>query len=95
MLAVAKNIVEGDEALQDDEFSPEGLTGIDLYKKTLGIVGLGKIGANVARFARALWMKIIAVEKNPDPKIVKRISGTGELGELLKRSMSDFTLCRQ
>ncbi len=87
MLAVAKNIVEGDEALQDDEFSPEGLTGIDLYKKTLGIVGLGKIGANVARFARALGMKIIAVEKSPDPKIIKRYKvEIVDLPELLKVS---------
>lgn len=87
MLAVAKNIVEGDEALQDDEFSPEGLTGIDLYKKTLGIIGLGKIGANVARIARAMGMKIVAVDNSPDLKVVKRYKiEMLELEELLKRS---------
>ncbi|MBP6891542.1 hydroxyacid dehydrogenase [Candidatus Shapirobacteria bacterium] len=87
MLAVAKNIVESDEALQDDEFSPEGLTGIDLYKKTLGIVGLGKIGSNVAKVARAMGMKIVAMDKNPNLKIVKRykIEMVG-LKELLQRS---------
>ncbi|MFA6007695.1 MAG: NAD(P)-dependent oxidoreductase [Candidatus Shapirobacteria bacterium] len=72
ILAVAKNIVEAHQAVEDDEFSPEGLTGIDLFGKTLGIVGLGKIGANVAKMAKAFGMKIIAVEKFPDEKIVKK-----------------------
>jgi len=72
ILAVAKNIVEAHQAVEEDEFSPEGLTGIDLCRKTLGIVGLGKIGANVAKIARAFGMKIIAVEKFPDEKVVKK-----------------------
>ena len=72
ILAVAKNIVEAHQAVEEDEFSPEGLTGIDLYKKTLGIVGLGKIGANVAKMARGFGMKVIAVEKFPDEKTVKK-----------------------
>jgi len=41
ILAVAKKIVEAHQAVEDDDFSPEGLTGIDLYGKTIGIVGLG------------------------------------------------------
>lgn len=87
MLSVAKKIVQGDEAVQNDEFSPEGLTGIDLNRKTLGIVGLGKIGSNVARFGRALGMKIVAVEKTPDPKIVKRYKvELMDLETLLKKS---------
>ena len=72
ILAVAKNIVEAHQAVEEDEFSPEGLTGIDLYGKTLGIVGLGKIGANVAKMARGFGMKIMAVEKFPDEKTVKK-----------------------
>lgn len=72
ILAVAKNIVEAHQAVEEDEFSPEGLTGIDLFGKTLGIVGLGKIGANVAKMARGFGMKIVAVEKTPEAKIVKK-----------------------
>lgn len=72
ILAVAKNIVEAHQAVEEDEFSPEGLTGIDLFGKTLGIVGLGKIGANVAKIAKGFGMKIKAVERTPDEKIVKK-----------------------
>ncbi|MFA5025810.1 MAG: NAD(P)-dependent oxidoreductase [Candidatus Shapirobacteria bacterium] len=72
ILAVAKKIVEAHQTVENDEFSPEGLTGIDLHGKTLGIVGLGKIGANVAKIARGFGMKVMAVEKEPDSKIVKK-----------------------
>ncbi len=72
ILAVAKKIVEAHQAVEEDEFSPEGLTGIDLVGKTLGIVGLGKIGSNVAKIGRGFGMKIMAVDKNPEEKIIKK-----------------------
>ncbi|KKQ31492.1 MAG: D-isomer specific 2-hydroxyacid dehydrogenase NAD-binding protein [Candidatus Shapirobacteria bacterium GW2011_GWE1_38_10] len=87
ILAVAKKVVEAHQAVEEDEFSPEGLTGIDLFGKTLGIVGLGKIGANVAKMARGFGMKVVAVEKNPDLKIVKKYKvKLVDLETLLKES---------
>ena len=38
--------------------------GIDLYGKTLGIIGLGKLGSRVARIGNALDMKVIAWSQN-------------------------------
>jgi len=87
ILAVSKKIVEAHQAVENDEFSPEGLTGIDLFGKTLGIVGLGKIGANVAKIAKGFGMKIVAFEKFPDEKIVKKYKvKLVDLGTLLKES---------
>lgn len=87
ILAVAKNIVEAHQAVEEDEFSPEGLTGIDLFGKTLGIVGLGKIGVNVAKMAKGFGMKILAVERTPDEKIVKKYGiKIVDLETLLKES---------
>ncbi len=87
ILAVAKNIVEAHQAVEEDEFSPEGLTGIDLFGRTLGIVGLGKIGVNVAKMAKGFGMKILAVERTPDEKIVKKYGiKIVDLETLLKES---------
>ena len=66
LLAVAKRIVPAHQSVEEGEFSPEGLTGIDIFGKTLGVVGVGRIGKNVIRIAKGLGMKIIAVDKNGD-----------------------------
>ncbi len=42
---------------------------IELAGKTIGIIGLGDIGSNMARIAIALGMKVIAYRRNPDPKM--------------------------
>jgi D-lactate dehydrogenase len=73
MLAVAKKIIPAHQSIEEGEFSPEGLTGIDLFGKTLGIVGVGKIGENVVRIGKGLGMRIIGVEKNPDPALAKKL----------------------
>ena len=73
LLAVAKKIVPAHQAVENGEFSPEGLTGIDLYGKTLGVIGVGRIGQNVVRMARGLGMKVIGVERSPDFKLAKKL----------------------
>jgi D-3-phosphoglycerate dehydrogenase len=42
----------------------QSVLGIDLFGKTLGIIGLGKLGSRVARAAKALDMKVIAWSQN-------------------------------
>lgn len=73
LLAVAKRIVPAHQSVEEGEFSPEGLTGIDIFGKTLGIVGVGRIGQNVIKIAKGLGMKIIAVERRPDPVLAKKL----------------------
>ena len=73
MLAVAKKIIPAHQSIEEGEFSPEGLTGIDLVGKTLGVVGVGKIGENVVRIGKGLGMKVIGVEKTRDPKLAKKL----------------------
>ena len=73
LLAVAKKIVVAHQSVEDGDFSPEGLTGVDLYKKTIGIVGTGKIGQNVARFAKAFGMNVLAVDVHEDLRLAKRL----------------------
>lgn len=73
LLAVAKRIVPAHQSVEEGEFSPEGLTGLDVFGKTLGVVGVGKIGQNVIKIARGLGMKIIAVERTRDEKLAKKL----------------------
>jgi len=73
MLAITRKIVEAHQSVENGEFSPEGLTGIDLEGKTLGVIGVGNIGQNVVRIARAFKMKILGVDPILKPEVAKKI----------------------
>ena len=60
MIAAARRVVEACERVKRGEWAK--VTGIELYGKTLGIVGLGRIGYKVAEIARAMGMKIVAYD---------------------------------
>ncbi len=51
---------------KDFNFSLAGLTGFDLYGKTVGVVGTGKIGRVFIGICRGFGMKVIAFDKFPD-----------------------------
>lgn len=61
MLAVARNIPRADASLRAGRWERSRLTGVELRDKTLGLLGLGKIGFEVARIAaEGLRMRVIA-----------------------------------
>ena len=62
MLAVARNIPQGQSSLKAGKWERSKLQGIELAGKTLGVVGLGRIGAEVASRARAFQMRVIAFD---------------------------------
>jgi glyoxylate reductase len=70
MMAAARRIVEGDKIVRNGRWKTWGpmiLLGQDLYGASLGIVGLGRIGAAVARRAKGFGMKMqyYDVTRNP------------------------------
>jgi phosphoglycerate dehydrogenase-like enzyme len=87
MLAVSRHIPEADAAVRQGQLMtppPENkLVGFELSGKTLGVVGLGRIGARVAEIARGFGMKTIAWDRNP-----KNVEGVTQvpLEELLAQS---------
>ena len=69
MLAAARNVVIGDKFARSAEFThydPSVLIGYEVTGSTLGIVGLGRIGKQVARRARAFDMRIVYHNRRRD-----------------------------
>ena len=83
LLAVNRRIHKAHIRTREFNFSLNGLTGFDLYGKTVGIVGTGKIGRIFADICRGFGMKILAYDKFPNPN-----AGLDyvELEELLRKS---------
>ena len=70
MLSLARSIPLADSQMKDGRWEKNSLQGSELRAKTLGILGLGRIGREVARRAIAFEMKIVA----HDPFITKTIA---------------------
>ena len=62
MLAVARNVPQGDGSLRAGRWERGKLQGVELAGHTLGVVGLGRIGTEVAQRARAFDMRIVAFD---------------------------------
>ena len=87
MMALSRNIPQASFALKNRKWAPKEFMGVELFEKTLGIIGLGRIGSNVAERARAFQMKILGY----DPFITQeraKLLGVElvEMDDLLTRS---------
>jgi phosphoglycerate dehydrogenase-like enzyme len=64
LLAAARKIPQGDAAIRAGRFQEGIPPGINLEGRTLGLIGLGRIGAYMARYGRALGMRVIGWSQN-------------------------------
>lgn len=62
MLALARNVARGDSSLRQGRWDRSQLVGSELRGKTLLVIGLGKIGTEVARMALGLQMRVVAFD---------------------------------
>ncbi|NJL01565.1 MAG: phosphoglycerate dehydrogenase [Spirulinaceae cyanobacterium SM2_1_0] len=62
MLALSRYIPIAHQSVQASKWERKRFVGTEVYKKTLGVVGLGKIGSHVASVAKALGMKLLAYD---------------------------------
>ncbi len=83
ILALNRKLHKAYNRTRDFNFNLSGLTGFDLYEKTIGVIGTGKIGQIVMKIAKGFGMDVIAYDmfpkENSDIKYV-------ELDELFKTS---------
>jgi len=74
LLSVNRKIHRAYNRTRDNNYSLEGLLGFDLYSKTIGIIGTGKIGAIVAEICRAFGVQVLLYDKYPNLDLAGRIS---------------------
>lgn len=77
LIAVARRIIEGDQLIRNGEWKgwrPSLLMGRDLHDKTLGIIGMGRIGEAVARRAQGFNMNVVYYNRNRRLDIEKSLN---------------------
>ena len=62
MFALARKIALADRTMKEGKWEKKLLMGVEVYEKTLGVIGIGNIGMIVAEKAVALGMKVIAYD---------------------------------
>ena len=70
MMALARNIPQAAQSMRDGKWEKKKFQGTELFNKTLGIIGMGRIGSVVAERALGLRMRVLAY----DPFITKEVA---------------------
>ncbi|OUD00372.1 hypothetical protein CA983_25935 [Streptomyces swartbergensis] len=83
LLALARHVPQAHAALRDGRWARSSFTGVELAGKTLGVLGLGRIGSLVARRLAAFDMEVIAYDPYADEEhahaLGVRLTGLDEL----------------
>jgi len=84
MIALPNHITKGDASMRRGEWLKKDLTRTELHSKTLGILGLGRIGLALAQRARAFQMHVLGW--HPDVYFTDWAEICGSMEEVLRRS---------
>ena len=87
ILCGARPIAQADASMKAGKWDRKTLSGFELYKKTLGVIGLGRIGGEVAKRAQAFGMRVLAFDPYLSPSRAKAMQVESvSLDELLAGS---------
>jgi D-3-phosphoglycerate dehydrogenase len=87
MLALARQIPAADASMRSGAWEKSNFIGDELAGRSLGLIGLGRIGAAVADRARAFGMQVLAYDPYLEPEEVRRRGGEPcDLDTLLRRA---------
>ena len=73
MMALARNIPQAHGSMVVGEWNRKAFKGVELYRKTLGVLGMGRIGGEVARRAVAFGMRVMAYDPYITPSRAKAL----------------------
>ncbi|EHR79484.1 2-hydroxyacid dehydrogenase [Thermococcus litoralis DSM 5473] len=84
---VARKVAFADRKMREGIWAKKQCMGFELEGKTLGVVGFGRIGYQVAKIANAIGMKLLLYDPYPNEERAKEVGGRFvELEELLRNS---------
>ncbi len=88
ILSLVRKIPQADKSLKEGKWDRKKFMGIELRGKTIGIIGLGRVGFEVAKRAKAFEMNVIAYDPYISPERAKMVGAklVDNLDELLKNS---------
>jgi D-3-phosphoglycerate dehydrogenase / 2-oxoglutarate reductase len=87
MLALSRNIPQANASLKNKKWDRKLFTGTEVFGKVLGIIGLGKIGAEVAKRAKAFGMEILGYDPVASSEHAEKIGAKlVSLDEIIKNS---------
>ena len=87
LLSMARRIPQATASLKQGKWEKKKFMGVELYGKTLGIIGLGNIGTHVAKMAQGMGMEVIAYDPYLSEEKAKELGVNGvKLNELFKRA---------
>lgn len=87
ILCLTRKIYQSVNQAKNLHFEHSRIRGIDLEGKTIGIIGLGKIGERVVRISQGFGMKALVYNRHEDPELQKKYSFQySDLNTLLKHS---------
>jgi D-3-phosphoglycerate dehydrogenase len=89
LLALVRHVPQADTSLRAGEWARSRFVGTELYGKTLGVVGLGRIGARVAQRGQVFGMSVVAFDPYISDEVARELKVTlADLDELL--AQADF-----
>lgn len=88
ILTLTRKIYQSVEQVKDEyNFTHEEIQGIDLYEKTIGIVGLGKIGMETLKIAKGFGMHVLVNTRTEEPQLAETWGFEyADLDTLIKKS---------
>ncbi len=89
---VARKIAFADRKMREGIWAKKQCVGIELEGKTLGIIGFGRIGYQIAKIAKALGMKVLLYDPYPNEERAKEVGGKFVDLETLLRESDVVTL---
>ncbi len=73
MMALARNIPQANESVKDGAWKRQSFVGVEVRNKTLGIVGLGNVGSEVARRVQGFHMRVLGFDPYVSPQYARNL----------------------